>query len=73
MKQNNIHGCTDGYCAIKGKAKGMHTNGGCRCVQNILRENTSETMKRIALERAFRMLHDRIEELEETNKTLEDK
>jgi hypothetical protein len=24
-------GCSDGYCIIRGKAKGMHTNGGCKC------------------------------------------
>jgi len=27
----DIGGCTDGYCVITGHAKGMHTNGGCRC------------------------------------------
>lgn len=27
----DIGGCGDGYCIIAGKAKGMHTNGGCRC------------------------------------------
>lgn len=27
--------CSDGYCIIGGKAKGMHTNGGCRCVQRM--------------------------------------
>ena len=25
------HGCQDGYCCIAGRAKGMHTNGGCNC------------------------------------------
>jgi len=29
-----IGGCPDGYCLISGKAKGMHTNGGCRCWRN---------------------------------------
>ncbi len=24
-------GCSDGWCVITGKAKGQHTNGGCRC------------------------------------------
>lgn len=23
--------CSDGYCKFAGPAKGMHTNGGCRC------------------------------------------
>lgn len=26
-----IGGCSDGYCLVTGPAKGMHTNGGCRC------------------------------------------
>lgn len=25
-------GCSDGYCALRGPAKGMHTNGGCHCL-----------------------------------------
>lgn len=28
-----LGGCGDGYCDITGKAKGMHTNGGCRCLR----------------------------------------
>ncbi len=31
-----ISGCTDGYCVVV-KPKGMHTNGGCRCLNNTLR------------------------------------
>lgn len=27
-----IGGCSDGYCLVTGPAKGMHTNGGCRCL-----------------------------------------
>lgn len=27
-------GCGDGYCCVTGKAKGMHTNGGCRCAED---------------------------------------
>ena len=27
-------GCSDGYCKFTGPAKGMHTNGGCRCCAN---------------------------------------
>jgi len=30
-------GCSDGCCIIKGKAKGMHTNGGCRCITRLNR------------------------------------
>ena len=26
--------CGDGYCKFAGPAKGMHTNGGCRCQAN---------------------------------------
>lgn len=26
-----IGGCGDGYCFVTGKAKGQHTNAGCRC------------------------------------------
>lgn len=26
-----IGGCSDGACIINGPAKGMHTNGGCKC------------------------------------------
>lgn len=29
-----IGGCGDGYCLVTGKAKGMHTNGGCHCWQD---------------------------------------
>jgi len=31
----STHGCGDGFCAINGPAKGMHTNGGCRCIEHI--------------------------------------
>jgi hypothetical protein len=26
-----IGGCSDGYCSVTGRARGMHTNGGCKC------------------------------------------
>ena len=29
-------GCGNGYCHLRGNAKGMHTNGGCRCVDDLL-------------------------------------
>jgi len=35
LQQLLTHGCSDGYCYIKGPAKGMHTNGGCRCLREI--------------------------------------
>lgn len=28
-------GCSDGYCVFRGPAKGMHTNGGCHCLNEI--------------------------------------
>lgn len=31
--RNPLDGCSDGYCKITGPAKGMHTNGGCRCLR----------------------------------------
>lgn len=31
-----IEGCLDGNCIIR-KPKGMHTNGGCRCMTNFTR------------------------------------
>lgn len=32
--QEILGGCHDGYCVIK-KPKGMHTNGGCQCLQDL--------------------------------------
>ena len=29
--QDAMGGCTDGYCVVRCQ-KGMHTNGGCRCM-----------------------------------------
>lgn len=28
-------GCTDGYCQIRPTRGGMHTNGGCRCIERL--------------------------------------
>lgn len=33
-RMKEIGPCGDGYCLVTGKAKGMHTNGGCRCWKN---------------------------------------
>ena len=35
VHQSLAHGCMDGYCAVKGKAGGMHTNGGCQCLRDL--------------------------------------
>lgn len=29
------YGCTDGYCTMRPRAGGMHTNGGCRCIDRL--------------------------------------
>ena len=29
------HGCTDGYCKMRPKSGGMHTNNGCRCIETL--------------------------------------
>lgn len=29
------HKCSDGYCYLAGPATGMHTNGGCKCLNDI--------------------------------------
>jgi hypothetical protein len=29
--------CSDGNCIVGGKAKGMHTNGGCKCITRLSR------------------------------------
>lgn len=33
-RMRDIGGCGDGYCYVTGRAKGQHTNGGCRCWRN---------------------------------------
>lgn len=35
MRTLSTYGCTDGHCAINCPAKGLHTNGGCRCIRSI--------------------------------------
>ena len=40
-------GCTDGYCIVRGKAKGMHTNGGCRCLVNASRSQLTILQSRL--------------------------
>lgn len=57
----NELGCSDGFCYIKGKAKGMHTNGGCRCVKNLVGRNN--TAAQVALEKRLADLHKTIESL----------
>ena len=30
---DQLEGCLDGYCDVLGPAKGMHTNGACKCLR----------------------------------------
>lgn len=36
-----LRGCQNGWCWINGRAKGMHTNGGCRCIREAIEEATT--------------------------------
>lgn len=41
------YGCHDGYCVIA-KTKGMHTNGGCGCLENqdfIMRQRVGHMLR----------------------------
>lgn len=67
---NYLPGCSDGFCYIKGKATGMHTNGWCRCVQNLMRSDLGDTVKRVAIERVLINLHKRNADLEHTRDML---
>lgn len=42
-------GCSDGYCLVRGHAKGMHTNGGCRCLVNASRASLNILSFRLAM------------------------
>ena len=46
-----IGGCGDGYCCVTGKAKGQHTNGGCRCWKDDMRMQLAMRRHRIFIER----------------------
>lgn len=46
-------GCSDGYCIVNGRAKGMHTNGGCRCFKRFDKASLS------ILEGRIRQLNER--------------
>ena len=64
--QEVIGGCHDGYCVIR-KPKGMHTNGGCRCLDNL---SLPERSRVGHLLRCAQGMADRIEELEADNARL---
>ena len=42
-------GCTDGNCIVLGKTKGMHTNGGCRCLVNASRGQLQILQSRLSV------------------------
>ena len=58
--QEVIGGCHDGYCVVR-KPKGMHTNGGCNCLEDLRLHERSRIGH---LLRCAQGMADRIEELE---------
>lgn len=44
---HGFSGCTDGNCLITGKANGMHTNGGCKCLTNMSRSQLTLLQSRL--------------------------
>ena len=58
--QEVIGGCHDGYCVVR-KPKGMHTNGGCTCLEDLRLHERSRIGH---LLRCAQEMADRIEELE---------
>ena len=58
--QISIGGCHDGYCVIK-KPQGMHTNGGCNCLEDMKLHERSRVG---GLLKYGQEMADRIEELE---------
>lgn len=54
---SSLGGCSDGYCVIKGRVNGQHTNGGCRCL-SYPADITPFTLKKLAI--AARMMRDAI-------------
>ena len=64
--QKIIGGCHDGYCVIE-KPKGMHTNGGCSCLEDL---NFQGRQKVGHMLRAAQEMVDDISSLEEENQRL---
>ncbi len=58
--QISIGGCHDGYCVIK-KPQGMHTNGGCNCLEDMKLHERSRVG---GLLKYGQEMADRIEEME---------
>jgi hypothetical protein len=61
-----LGGCSDGYCIIKGRANGQHTNGGCRCLSRPADVNPFQLKK---LARAARMMRDAIRAIDTFRKS----
>jgi hypothetical protein len=64
--QDHIGGCYDGYCVIK-KPVGMHTNGGCNCLEDM---NFQDRQKVGQLLRTAQKVVDTVIALELENKQL---
>lgn len=62
----DLGGCGDGYCVIRGRASGQHTNGGCRCLSYPADVNPYHIKK---LARAARMMRDAIKAIETIRKS----
>jgi len=45
----DMKGCMDGNCVVTGKRTGMHTNGGCHCIQNLGRAHMSILASRLSV------------------------
>lgn len=58
---SELGGCGDGYCIIKGRANGQHTNGGCRCL-SYPQDVSPFLLKKLA--RSARMMRDAIKAIE---------
>lgn len=55
-ESSNLTGCLDGYCLVTGSAKGMHTNGGCRCWRDQLKVQRAMQNRLTVIEAARRLL-----------------
>jgi hypothetical protein len=65
QKLGIVFPCGDGYCDIAGKKSGQHTNSRCHCL-----DFTQNTTVRMSLRRAFQILREEIERLQ-NNRTHE--
>ena len=59
MSENN--GCSERFCYVRGKNTGMVTNGGCRCIKDII-QNNSPAVAEIEIKFLLLNLHNQIAE-----------